>query len=317
MLFVSTDAGVHWSARTAISATHALHVLTFDESGKRLYAATDQGLFVSSTAGQQWQLVEGAPQADYPALTFDRAAPHTIYAGTVQQGVWRSVDGGVTWTAAGKLPAGVAVNDLAYDSDRHRLWAATSAGVYRSDDQGTSWRALSEGLPAQSAVNTILPASLSGGAQDVLYAGTTQGFYRSQDAGLHWSLGHTPLVSTSVYVLLADFRSTNATSLYAGTDKGVLRSEDSGQSWNNVASGLPQGQAAYALALGANDYAQLFVAADTVYLYPGSGGGLSPSRLLPLLLVVAFFYGLLTFSRRRRRTMRTLPPRVPPPVPSE
>lgn len=317
MLFASTDAGVHWSARTTISPVHALYVLTFDASGKRLYAATEQGLFVSSTAGQQWQLVEGVPQASYTALAFERAAPHTIYAGTVQQGIWRSVDGGANWTAVGKFPAGVAVNNLAYDSDRQQLWAATSVGVYRSDDRGTSWRALSEGLPAKSAVNTILPAALNGGAQDVLYAGTTQGFYRSQDAGLHWSLGHTPLVSTSVHGLLADFRSTNATSLYAATDKGVLRSEDSGQSWNNVASGLPQGQAAFALALGANDYAQLFVAADTVYLYPGSGGGLSPSRLLPLLLVVAFFYGLVTFSRRGRRSMRMRPRRVPPPVPSE
>jgi hypothetical protein len=62
----------------------------------------------------------------------------------------------------------------------------------------------------------------------------------------------------------------------------------------------------YALALGANEYSQLYAAVDDVYLYPGSSGGLNITTLLPILLVLLFFYLLYRFTRRGRRSSREM-----------
>src|SRR5436853_1007307 len=60
-IFVSTDAAQHWLARNPgfPVATH-INALTFDNSGKKLYAATDNGIFISTDAAQHWNSV-GTP----------------------------------------------------------------------------------------------------------------------------------------------------------------------------------------------------------------------------------------------------------------
>jgi hypothetical protein len=191
-------------------------------------------------------------------------------------------------------------------------------GVYRSDDRGASWRAFNNGLPADSAVNTVQVASLSGGAQGLVFAGTDHGIYHSQDNGLHWIGGESSLFGTRIHAILIDFRSP--TTIYIGTDIGALRSDDNGQDWRGIAPDLPRGKPVYALILGASNYSQLFAAADNVYLYPGNSGGFSFTHLLPILLVLVFFYMLyrlaLRGSRRRRETLKPeriieIPPKLP------
>src|SRR5438105_2633310 len=60
-IFVSTDGGQHWLARNPVALTQ-INALTFDTSGKKLYAATVNGIFTSTDAGQQWNAV-GTPSS--------------------------------------------------------------------------------------------------------------------------------------------------------------------------------------------------------------------------------------------------------------
>jgi len=101
--------------------------------------------------------------------------------------------------------------------------------------------------------------------------------------------------------------SQTSSTLYLATDKiGVLRSSDNGQSWGSVASGLPRGQPVYALAQGASNDGQLFAASNDIYLFPGTSSGLDPSRIVPLLLAIVFFYLLYRLSTRGRKSRRDL-----------
>src|SRR6516164_7978957 len=105
-VFVSTDAGIHWSQRsTGLPLPTTIYALGFDDPGTRFYAATDVGVFVSADAAQHWVALSGLPDASYTALAFDLKAPHTIYTATKHAGVFVSLNDGSSWTAAnGGLP---------------------------------------------------------------------------------------------------------------------------------------------------------------------------------------------------------------------
>lgn len=332
-IFASTDAGQRWTQRsTGLPLPNPLHSLSLDIPGKKIYAATDKGLFVSTDAARHWNALAtqatGLPVDSFTSLLFDPAATSVVYAGTSHQGVFLSRNNGNSWQSVSTgLPTGAAVNDLALDPSLRQLWVATSSptGLYASPAKDISWRSLANGLPSDGIINKVQPASVSGGAQGLVYVGTNKGFFRSQDAGVHWGRGQVSLSSTTVYSILLDFRSTNSTTLYIGTDLGALRSDDSGQNWRAVAAGLPKGQPVYDLTVGATGNTQLYAAANDVYLFPGTSSATDSKRIVPVILIIFFFYLLLRFSSRTHRNRRnfatpgarTHPPTSPTPTMTE
>lgn len=318
-VFVSSDAALHWSEHsTGLPVPVELHALLFDSGTKQLFAATDKGIFINDSKAQQWTPVKAAslPTDSYTALEFNISAPKTLYAGTVHNGIFMSHDDGMSWSAlkAG-WPVGSAANDLSYDADHHQLWAATTAGVYLLKDGAPSWQASSTGLPAHTVAYAIEPAATSSASLKTVYLGTNHGVYTSQDQGRHWRTGQESLAATSVYQIVVDFRSNNGQTIYISTDVGAFRSDDSGQHWAGIASGLPRAHPVYALALGADNYTQLFAAADGVYQYPGSGSGLSFSRIITILVVLLFFFLLYRLTQYNRNRKRPAPfPRSPVPA---
>src|SRR5450759_3269906 len=275
--FASTDGGQHWTERSyGLPPGSSINLLSFDSTGKKLYAATVTGLFVSTDAAFHWvaagEVATGQPE-NYTALTFNPGEPHTLYAGTAQHGVLKRNDDGNTWSAVNTgIPAGTVINALTFDSDKQQLWAATTSGIYRSDDRGASWGAFNTGLPASIVVYSVQPDTIvNGGTEGLIFAGTNHGFFFSQDAGAHWQTSQESLVGTNVRVVYVDFHKPST--VFVGTDVGALRSDNSGQNWGEVGPGIPKDQPVYSLAWGTSDYSQLFAAADGVYRYPGTSGG--------------------------------------------
>ncbi len=310
-LFISSDSGQHWLKQTHISSIPLkLQMLAISPSGKTIYALTDSGLYVSTDAAQTWQIVNtpnsGLPADSYTAMAFNEQK--SIYVGTLHHSIFTTNGNNPThWQAiSSTLPSTIAINELAFDSTQHRLWAATSLGVYRSDNDGTTWEALNTGLPVADGVTSVQSAANFGGATGLVYAGTKHGIFRSMDSGMHWSESGQVLHGVSIEHILIDFRSTNASTLYAGTRFGVFRSDDNGENWLGVAAGFPQNTSVYALAIGADQASQLYVAANNVYLFPGTGNGINPTRIITLLLILLFFVLLAFMARRSVRRRKTL-----------
>lgn len=303
-VFASTDGGQHWSQKsTGLPPGSGVNALAFNISGKNLYAATDKGIYVTSTSGQLWSAVPGLPTDAFTALAFDSSSPQTIYAGTQHLGTLVSHNAGATWSPMNtNLPA-TAINGLTYDSNTQQLWAATNEGIYRSGESGASWQAFNSGLPASTIAFDVVPADISGGTAGLVLAGTNQGFYLSQNNGSHWAPSKSALLHLAIYSVLIDAQ--NASTFYLATDKiGALRSLDGGQSWGSIAGGLPRGQPIYALAQGATNNGQLFAASNDIYLFPGNTGSFNLSQLLPVLLALVFFYLLYRLSMRGRKRGR-------------
>jgi ligand-binding sensor domain-containing protein len=312
-VFVSNDAGDHWSeASTGLPAGNAIAMLAFDPNGKNLYAATSQGLFRTAD-GTHWSPVDARalPHGACSTLAFDPRHPYVIYAAIEQAGVFMSEDGGSSWhSIQNNLPMGITVNALTYDANQQQLWAATSAGIYRMDGGRSSWSTLNTGLAQGVNAYDVEPASLVGGAKELVYVGTQHGFYISKDNGAHWSNGQESINGIAVYIVFEDFRDTSAKTLYLGTSIGVLRSVDQGQTWDMVAQGWPEGADSPALDVGGANFARLFAvsASGGVYFYPGVGTTSFSSQAFPIILVALFFIFLYVFIMRSRRRGPTIKP---------
>jgi len=174
-------------------------------------------------------------------LSLLRAPTGVMYA-TNARSLYRSADGGATWSEievatpvfrSGSLCL-LAVDPTAPATLYAQRTRSFSDGLWRSSDGGVSWRPA--GLPRTVRSLALTPSSL--------YAGTSGGgVYRSDDHGLTWRAASDGLTGFDVFELAVD--PTTPTTLYAATDNGVHKSDDSGLTWRAV--GLP-GQSVWALA---------------------------------------------------------------------
>ena len=110
--------------------------------------------------------------------------------------------------------------------DGTNLYVGTEFGVYLSTDNGTTWTAINNGIPA----TLIWSLEVSG---NNLYACTGGlGLFRTTDHGTSWT--NLGLISEIIYTCVV-----KGTTIFAGTgDHGVYRSTDDGATWNQVNNGL-------------------------------------------------------------------------------
>ena len=172
-VYRSTDQGRTWTniglvATRQISAVRVHptdpNIVYVAAQGDRWKGTADRGIYRSRDGGTTWTLVLKGENATSGAsdLSMDPTNPRILYAafwdhqrspwfmrsGGPGSGIWKSTDGGDSWTRlSGGLPAligklGVAVSPANPD----RLFAIVEAekgGLYRSDDAGKSWRLMS------------------------------------------------------------------------------------------------------------------------------------------------------------------------------
>jgi photosystem II stability/assembly factor-like uncharacterized protein len=141
------------------------------------------------------------------------------------------------WTALG--PFGAYVTALTADPARSgTIYAATSAGLYKTIDGGGSWAAIQVQNPIGSvAIDPFHPATLYVGVYDTAQG---VGLIKSTDGGAHWrpadtGLPHKPLLPAAI-VATDPGRQGH---LYAVRSDGLWRSADGGASWQPANGGLP------------------------------------------------------------------------------
>ena len=206
----STDDGVTWKITpivTPAGATldRASSLITPPGAPDTLLVAGNGGLLRSDDGGRTWEaasapLSRSAPfQPDVHALILLRSMaanplPDTLLA-TILGRVYRSSDGGRTWTDSSDGLSAAFIDALAHDPDNPgRIYAATfGAGVYQSMDAGHSWSAFNSGLPANDPSGIVIrDIAVSGGA---VVVSTQFGMYRcaAQDCN-----GSAPSIRVSV-----------------------------------------------------------------------------------------------------------------------
>jgi len=190
------------------------------------------------------------------------ASPTAYYAGTWNDGVLKSTDGGASWAPSNNDLAANDVYALAADpATPAHLFAGTEMGLFASQDEGANWDGPVGTLPGYLVSELAFAGS-------TMLAVTDWGLYRSTDGGEHWYTPTIDLPPARINVLLAG---SPAGTVYAGTAQGPYTSSNDGDTWTLWGTGLT-GHDVYALAIDPAD-ARHVVAGTTTGLFASTNGG--------------------------------------------
>ena len=283
-VYASADGGDTWSALEGVpqyptdsgrGATNSIWCLA--AAGERLFAGIDPaGLFVSDDRGGSWQPVRGLNE--HPtrsvwepsrgcfavhSVCIDPERSANIVAAVSAGGVYRSEDGGASWSPAN---AGVRAENLPtpYPASGHnvhrlvmhparpdRLYRQCYHGTWRSDDGGRSWTEITSGLPGNFGYaigvdpadpDTVYQVPESDSLMRTVVDGRLR-VYRSRDAGANWTSVSEGLPQAHAWVtVLREALDTDTNGgIYFGTSGGHLFvSRDGGSQWTLAAGFLPR-----------------------------------------------------------------------------
>lgn len=282
-VFESDAHRASWRARGPFLTGREIYHASFDARDGGIWAATDHAVWGahihrSPDLGTNWETLEAAPhysdERGLKAIWFVTPGLTTttrLLAGIEPAGLFVSENQGVSWRGVDTLndhptnstwqPAGggLALHSIIMDPEAPgRIYCALSAGgVYRSDDDGWSWRALNRGVRADfqpqrypEAGQCVHKLLLHPRDNRRLYQVNHCGVYRSDDRAENWIEITAGLPSDFGYALAIDPNDANTlfvipeeSSHMRATVDGklrVYRSRDAGTSWEALTNGLPQ-----------------------------------------------------------------------------
>ena len=183
-------------------------------------------------ADMQTATAKGVPWTPIRKLAINPSNPDMLYAAiSGNYGVYRSTDGGNSWTES--LTVGSARTVVINPASPNILYAAIDGdGIYKSTDNGENWITVSTVLTRTMA----LAADPNDG--NILYAGTWgNGVYKSIDGGASWNPINSGI--NDPWVLSVAVAPNASNTVYVGTYDGhVYKSTDGGSSWSEPNPGF-------------------------------------------------------------------------------
>ena len=240
--------------------------------------AQEPGFNQTTFSGLEFRSIGPALMAGRIAdIVIDPTDPSTWYVGVGSGGVWKTENGGTTWTPVFDNEDTYSIGCITIDpNDHNTIWVGTGenvsgrhvaygAGVYRSRDGGSTWEDL--GLPNSEHIGMI---RIDPRDSNVVYVasqgplwsgGGDRGLYKSTDGGQNWSkilgdgLGNTEVDDQYTGVSEVHLDPRNPDVVYAvswqkyrnvavlldgGPGSGIHKSTDGGKTWRELTEGLPK-----------------------------------------------------------------------------
>ncbi len=219
------NSGVTWKPIFDHEKSYSIGCVTIDPSNPTtIWVGTGEnvggrhvgfgdGIYKSTDAGKTWKNM-GLESSEHISKIIVHptnsniiwvAAQGPLWSSGGDRGVYKSIDGGVSWTKTLDVNEWTGATDIALDPQnpdwmyaatwqRHRTVAALmgggpGSGIYRSKDGGTSWEKLTNGLPKSNLGKIGLAVSPQN--SEIVYAAVETdrrqgGIYKSSDKGSSW-----------------------------------------------------------------------------------------------------------------------------------
>jgi photosystem II stability/assembly factor-like uncharacterized protein len=222
-MYKSVDAGKNWKHIGLADSRHITRIRIDPRDANRVFVSAlghlygpnaERGVFRTDDGGETWKrILHVGDDVGAVDLILDPNDPKTLFASTWRvlrtpyslesggpgSGLWKSIDGGDTWTEITRnsgLPQGTVgiIGVTVSPVDSKRVWAiieAEDGGLFRSDDSGATWKKINEdrNLRQRAWYYTRIYA----GPQDVneVYVLNVQ-FWKSKDGGTSFTSIGTP-----------------------------------------------------------------------------------------------------------------------------
>jgi hypothetical protein len=244
----------HGTFSGALPGQGRVNAIAVDPSNPNTWyvGAPAGGIWKSTNAGVSWvNLFDNFLQVGVSGIAIDPNDSNIIYIATGDDdaadsfsiGVFKSTDGGLTWTASGINPSStdfnLLLNEIVIDpANSNTLWLGTNRGLRKSEDAGATWEVKQSG--------NIVDFKLKPGNSQTIYAVTNQSYYVSVDGGNNFAqvtenlpassgrlaLGVSPADPAVVYILSADTGSQDF------RYQGLFKSADSGMTFTETAKSV-------------------------------------------------------------------------------
>ena len=263
-VYKSTDGGETWTNVGLRDSHHIGQIRIHPQDPDIVYVAAlghafgpndERGVYRSTDGGANWERVlHVSDKAGAVDVTLDVTNPRIIYAsiwqvhrhfwelisGGPDSGLWKSTDGGDSWTDISRNPGlpqegllgkiGVSVSP----ARPNRLWAIVEAegdksGVYRSDDRGANWEHLTDNRDLLNRPWYYLHIFADPQDPDTVYVNNLK-MWKSIDGGTNWGEITTPHGDNhSLWIDPADPQR-----MINGNDGGACVSLNGGETWSTI-----------------------------------------------------------------------------------
>ena len=275
-LFLSKNGGLSWEETELKNETMKIY---FDpKNSNTVFVLTSLGMYKSVDGGRKWDwcMVDPKNEIRPMSLAIDPISTKTIYIGSYGDGVFKSTNGGSSWT---KINAGLTntyINSIVIDPKNPQIiYAGTDKGLFKSTNGGLSWS--KTGL-ADALICSLYFDPIN---SQTIYA-ASESLFKSTNGGLDW----IKLNSDFGFICALVINPMNNQIIYAVSYGSVFKSADGGSNWVQINKGLTNAivtslaidpknpQIVYAGAYNGVFKLQTF---NTITSFSSPGGTISPS----------------------------------------
>ena len=248
----TSDGGTTWTRTLGSSGTWDAKDIVMDPSNtNNLYVAlgypwgnSNNGVYKSTDNGMSWtKLTNGLPTSTSMgriSLGISRSNSSTLYAGIANTiangstllGIYRTTDGGDTWTLQSSSPnhyngQGWYNNVIAVDPLNASTVYSGGTPLYKSTNDGVSWTAITGSVHVDFHAIAFNAGTL--------YVGCDGGIWKSTNGGSSWSDLNAGLVTMQFYKMGSDFNNSNKA--MGGTQDQGTNEYSGSQTWTKRLGG--------------------------------------------------------------------------------